>query len=54
MDKGLESKMLERAPNKSFLIQRIASWSIDAEPAKNCWHYDAWCQHRRNDKVRNL
>jgi len=26
----LRSKMLGRAPKKSFLIQRITSWSIDA------------------------
>jgi len=38
---------------KRFLIQWITSRSINAEPAKDLWHYDAWCQYWRNDKGGN-
>jgi len=42
--------MFGKAPKKSFLIQWITSWLIDAEPTEHRWHYDAWCEHWRNDK----
>ena len=43
---GLRFKIFERA--ESFLIQWITSRSIDAEPTKHCWHYDACCHYWRN------
>ena len=51
---GSGSKMFERAPKKSFLIQWITSRSIDTKPTEHCWHCDAWCQHWSNDKVKNF
>jgi len=35
--------MFERVPKKSFFLQWITSWSIDADPIEHCWYRDAWC-----------
>jgi len=35
---GFRSKMLGRVPKKSFFLQRIASWSIDAKPTEHWLH----------------